>query len=167
VIFLVTLLNPKSNGKVELRSSDPFDPPKIYHNYLSEQEDVDTLLRGIRILRNLSSVDMFHIYDGEDIRPRLPACDLLQYDSDAYWECYMRFMATTLYHPTGTAKMGPDTDKEAVVDSELRVRGVKGLRIADASIMPKIVSGNTNAPTIMIGEKAADFIKAEYAQKEK
>lgn len=164
VIFLVTLLNPKSVGKIELRSSDPLDPPKIYHNYLTEQDDVNTLLRGIRILRNLSTTDMYHVYEGEDIKPKLPACDLLYYDSDAYWECYMRYMSSTLYHQTGTAKMGPDTDSEAVVDSELRVRGVKGLRVADASIMPKIVSGNTNAATIMIGEKAADFIKEEYAE---
>ncbi len=166
VVFLTTLLNPKSVGKIELRGADPFERPKIYHNYLSEQEDVDTLLRAIRILRNLTNTDMYHVYEGEDIKPKLPACDLLQYDSDAYWECYMRYMSTTLYHATGTAKMGPDSDAEAVVDSQLRVRGVKGLRVADASIMPKIVSGNTNAPTIMIGEKAADFIKEQYTVKE-
>ncbi|XP_037037100.1 glucose dehydrogenase [FAD, quinone] isoform X4 [Bradysia coprophila] len=166
VLFFITLLNPKSVGKIELRSSDPLDPPKIYHNYLSEQADVDTLLRGIRILRDLNSTEMYQVYEGEDLKPKLRVCDLLQYDSDAYWECYMRYMSTTLFHPTGTAKMGPDTDGEAVVDATLRVKGVKGLRVADASIMPKIVSGNTNAPTIMIGEKAADFIREEYADKE-
>jgi len=164
VIFFVTLLNPKSKGRIELRSADPFDPPKIYHNYLAEQEDVDTLMRGIRILRVLAHSETFNMYEGEDIKPKLTKCNKFKYDSDLYWDCYIRYMSTTLYHPTGTAKMGPDTDKQAVVDSELRVKGVKGLRVADASIMPKIVSGNTNAPTIMIGEKAADFIKEEYAE---
>lgn len=166
VIFAVTLLNPKSKGRLELRSADPFERLKIYHNYLSSQADVDTLLRGIRILRNLTGTDMSQMYEGEDLRPKLTACDLLEYDSDAYWECYIRHMSTTLYHPTGTAKMGPDSDDGAVVDSRLRVRGVKGLRVVDASIMPKIVSGNTNAPAIMIGEKGADFIKEDYATKE-
>ncbi|KAJ6627315.1 Glucose dehydrogenase [FAD, quinone] [Pseudolycoriella hygida] len=165
VMFFVTLLTPKSKGTLELRSADPFDPPKIFHNYLTHQDDVNTLQRAIRILRGISNTKMFSIHEGESIRPKLEACDALQFDTNNYWECYIRHMSTTLYHPTGTAKMGPDSDKEAVVDSELRVRGVKGLRVADASIMPKIVSGNTNAPTIMIGEKAADFIKAEYAKK--
>ncbi len=162
VLFAATLLNPKSCGKVELRSVDTFDPPKIYHNYLTQQDDVDTLIRGLRILKNITTTETFTAYEGKEIKPILPICDRLQYDSDAYWECYARQMTMTLYHPTSTCKMGPDSDNDAVVDSQLRVRGIKGLRVVDASIMPKIVSGNTNAPTIMIAEKAADFIKKQY-----
>ncbi|XP_059615624.1 glucose dehydrogenase [FAD, quinone]-like [Phlebotomus argentipes] len=89
-------------------------------------------------------------------------CDYLVFDSDPYWECYCRYMTTTLYHPVGTVKMGPDSDPNAVVDHTLRVKGVKGLRVIDASIMPRIPRGNTNAPTIMIGEKGADFVKRSW-----
>jgi len=165
VMLFVVLLNPKSVGKIELRSADPFDPPKIHHNYLTEEDDVDTLVRGIRILRSISYADVYKTFEGEDVKVKLPICDEFRYDSEAYWKCYIRHMSLTMYHPTGTAKMGPESDDEAVVNSVLRVKGVKGLRVVDASIMPKIVSGNTNAPTIMIAEKAADFIKEEYANK--
>jgi choline dehydrogenase len=89
-------------------------------------------------------------------------CENLQFDSTGYWECLLRHIATTVYHPVGTCKMGPISDPGAVVDPELRVHGVKGIRVADASIMPNIVSSNTNAASIMIGEKAADMIKSEW-----
>lgn len=163
LICLVTLLNPKSVGKIELRSSNPFEMPKIFTNYLEEEEDVDTVLRGIRHKQKFLTTKNFEMHEMEEVKLNIPGCSDLEYDSDDYWKCYISHMSTTLYHPVGTAKMGPDSDNEAVVDSQLLVKGVKGLRVADASIMPKIISGNTNAPTIMIGEKAADFIKEEWA----
>lgn len=163
LICLVTLLNPKSVGKIELRSNNPFEMPKIFANYLDEQEDIDTVLRGIRIKQKFVTTKNFQMHEAEEVKINIPGCSEIEFDSDEYWVCYIRHMSTTLYHPVGTAKMGPDSDKEAVVDSQLRVKGIKGLRVADASIMPKIISGNTNAPTVMIGEKAADFIKEEWA----
>lgn len=159
----IVLLNPKSSGKIELRSNDPFDKPKIFANYLDEQEDMDTVLRGIRLKQKFLATDSYKQNEAEEVRVNIPGCTQLEYDSDEYWYCYIRHMSSTMYHPTGTAKMGPISDKSTVVDSRLRVKGIKGLRVADASIMPKIVSGNTNAPTIMIGEKAADFIKEDWA----
>lgn len=162
VLVLVTLLNPKSKGKIELRSTDPFDTPKIFPNYLTEQDDIDTVLRGIRILRKMTKGETFKVYEGEEVAINIPNCSKIDYDTDEYWECYIRHMSITVYHPVGTAKMGPETDKESVVDSKLRVHGIKGLRVIDASIMPNIVSGNTNAPTIMIAEKGSDFIKSEH-----
>jgi len=92
----------------------------------------------------------------------LPVPEVIAYASDQYWECYVKHLTTSLYQPVGTAKMGPTTDRFAVVDSRLNVHGLKGLRVIDASIMPKIVSGNTNAPTIMIAEKGSDFIKEDW-----
>lgn len=163
VLLISTLLNPKSIGQVELRSADPYESPIIHHNYLVEQDDVDTLIRSVRILRNLTNTKILKAKNAEAIRIKINHCDKIEYDSNAYWECYARHMSVTLYHPVGTAKMGPESDLRSVVDSTLKVKGVKGLRVADASIMPKIVSGNTNAPTIMIGEKAASFIKDEWS----
>lgn len=97
---------------------------------------------------------------------RIPECAHLKFPSDDYWKCHARYYTMTIYHPTSTCKMGPPEDIEAVVDSRLRVYGIEGLRVVDASIMPKIVSGNTNAPTIMIAEKAADMVKEDWADVE-
>nr|CAH7751443.1 unnamed protein product [Callosobruchus chinensis] len=100
----------------------------------------------------------------ELIREALPTCEQYPFDSDEYWKCAVRHLSGTLYHPVGTCKMGPKDDPTAVVDSELRVKGVKGLRVADASIMPTVISGNTNAPTMMIGRKAGVMMTEYWSQ---
>ena len=166
VMVMVTLLKPKSFGKIELNSAYPLDKPLIYGNYLLEQEDVDTLVRGIDALMPFLGTKTFKEHEGKLHKLNITGCDEHKYHSNAYWKCFVRHTTTTVYHPTSTCKMGPDTDPEAVVDSRLRVKGIKGLRVIDASIMPLIVSGNTNAPTIMIGEKGADFIKKDWQEKD-
>lgn len=159
-----TLLRPKSIGKIELRSDNPTDHPKIIHNFLSEQEDIDTLIRGIRYAKKITETESFKKLKPEWLRIQIPACDDFEFDSDEYWECQLRHLASSLYHPVGTCKMGPESDPSAVVDNRLKVHGIKNLRVADASIMPVIVRGNTNAPAIMIGEKASDLIKEDWSK---
>lgn len=163
MIYLPILLNPKSIGHIEIRSADPFDKPKIFANYLHSQDDVDTLVRSIRIIQSFQTTNYIKNKKGREEKLHLPRCDKFKFNTEEYWGCYVRHISTTLYHPVGTAKMGPSSDPDAVVDAKLKVYGIKGLRVADASIMPKITSGNTNAPVIMIGEKAADLIKADWA----
>jgi choline dehydrogenase len=150
----VSLTRPQNIGSVTLRSPDPKDPPTIRMNYLESQADVQKLVEGIKLIRQLFQTSAFDNFHGEEIAPGS------QVQSDAALEAYIRDTCSTVWHPVGTCKMG--IDRMAVVDPELRVHGVEGLRVVDASIMPRITTGNTNAPTIMIGEKAADLIKAKY-----
>ncbi|MEH1911932.1 GMC family oxidoreductase [Nostoc sp.] len=139
-------------GSVSLQSLDPKDPPMLRMNYLQSQSDVQKLVEGVKLIRQLFQTSAFDEFRGEEIAPGV------NIQSDDAIAAYIRDACSTVWHPVGTCKMG--TDRMAVVDPELRVHGVEGLRVVDASIMPTITTGNTNAPTIMIGEKAADLIKA-------
>ncbi|KAL0130235.1 hypothetical protein PUN28_002074 [Cardiocondyla obscurior] len=158
---LPMLLRPKSRGIIKLRSKNPFDYPLIYTNYFKEPEDIAILIEGVKISVALSKTDAFKRFGSELNSYQFPGCQHIEIYTDSYWECMIRYYSATIYHPVGTCKMGPYWDSEAVVDPQLRVYGVTGLRVIDASIMPRIVSGNTNAVAIMIGEKGSDMIK-EY-----
>jgi choline dehydrogenase len=146
----VVLLHPRSRGHVELRSSDPADKPRIFLNLLSEPEDFTVLRRGLREARRIYRSKPLGDYILDEIRP---GADV---QSDSELDDHIRKQARIVQHPVGTCSMG--TGPEAVVDPQLRVRGVEGLRVIDASIMPEIVSGNTNAAAIMIGERGADLV---------
>jgi len=160
--ILPLLLRPRSRGWVRLRSSNPFHYPVINANYFDDPFDIATLVEGIKIAVKMGESRAFRQYGSRIHRTPIPGCRKYPFGSDAYWDCAARSISMTIYHPAGTCKMGPEWDPDAVVDPRLRVYGVKGLRVIDASIMPTIVSGNTNAPTIMIGEKGADLVKEDW-----
>jgi choline dehydrogenase len=149
---IVALTHPENTGSVSLRSADPQAAPIIQMNYLQSESDVQKLVGGIKLIRKLFQAIDFDEFRGEEVAPGVNV------QSDEALVAYIRAACSTFYHPVGTCKMG--SDPMAVVDSELRVYGIEGLRVVDASIMPIITTGNTNAPTIAIAEKAADLIKA-------
>lgn len=159
------ILHPKSVGEIRLNTSgSPLDPPVIDPNYLSDPRDVEVLLKGIRLAQKIANTTAFDVFRTGKLftDDEVPSERCSQtFDSDEYWRCHIRHMTLTIYHPVGTCKMGETSDRTTVVDSRLKVKGLKKLRVADASIMPELISGNTNAPCIMIGEKAADMIKED------
>jgi choline dehydrogenase-like flavoprotein len=144
------VLRPKSKGTVKLSNTDPRADPIIDPRFFDDQADLELLLYGLRLSLTILAQPAFERYRGTEFAPGAHV------RSDAALKDFIRATAHTAYHPVGTCKMG--SDQLGVVDSELRVRGVQGLRVADASIMPTIIGGNTNAPSIMIGEKAADMM---------
>ena len=155
---VISLLDPKSFGTIRLKSSDPYDYPIIDPRYLSNENDIKTFIRGIRIWeRYISSPTMQGLGANFD-SVKLKFCLEHKFRTDSYWECIIRHLAATMYHPVGTCKMGRADDKTAVLDPELKVKGIKNLRVVDASIMPNALSGNPHATVIMIAEKAADMI---------
>ncbi|XP_074042109.1 glucose dehydrogenase [FAD, quinone] [Leptinotarsa decemlineata] len=157
------LLNPESRGRILLNDTDPvFGTPLIYANTFTEEIDLLRMVEGVKQCLNLERSHFFKHYGIMLDTTPLPSCQHIHFGSDEYWACVAMAYTTTIYHPVGTCKMGPKEDVSAVVDSELRVYGVQKLRVIDASIMPKIVRGNTNAPTIMIGEKGSDYIKKTW-----
>ncbi|KAL0130224.1 hypothetical protein PUN28_002068 [Cardiocondyla obscurior] len=165
--ILPLLLRPKSSGWIRLKSRNPLVQPNINPNYFTHKEDMDVLVEGIKLAMKVSNTSAFQRFGSRPHTIRMPGCHKYPFDTYEYWECAIRHFTFTIYHPTGTCKMGPRGDPTAVVDPRLRVYGVKGLRVADASIMPTIVSGNPNAPTIMIGEKVSDIIKEDWRENQK
>jgi choline dehydrogenase-like flavoprotein len=151
----VCLLRPKSRGSVKLASADPAAAPLIDPNFLAERDDVERLVRGVKLMRKILQQPALSGYGAKEFASSAAAQD------DAQIEQLVRSHVDSVYHPVGSCRMGPGAMD--VVDHELRVHGIQGLRVVDASIMPQVVSGNTNAPAIMIGEKAADLIKAAAA----
>lgn len=160
VLFM--LLHPKSKGYLKLRSTDPYEQPSLYGNYLTHRQDVDTMIAAIRYIIKLVDTPPFRKYGATLHTKKFPNCKQFEFGSDDYWECAVRTVTSTLHHQIATCKMGPPTDPDAVVDPELRVYGIKNLRVVDSSIIPKTIVAHTNAPAIMIGEKGADMIKRTW-----
>ena len=149
----VCTLRPESRGTIRLRSKDPKEHPLIDANYLAERRDLDTLIRGVKIGRDILAQSEFDPYRADEFQPGASV------KTDAEIEQWIRSHCETIYHPVGTCKMGPANDPMAVVDHRCRVHGLVGLRVVDASVMPTLVGGNTNAPTIMIAERVAAFMQ--------
>ena len=149
----VCVLRPASRGSVRLASADPFAAPLIDPNFLAEQTDMDRLVRGFKLMRGIMAQPALAGYRGRELASSARA------KTDAQIEAFIRDRADTIYHPVGSCRMGSGPND--VVDARLRVKGVDALRVVDASIMPRVVGGNTNAPTIMIAEKAVDMIRED------
>ncbi len=160
-------MRPKSRGSVTLRSKDINDPPRIDLNYYSHPDDARTIIEGCKMIKKLEETEAFKKVGLRVSGPDTYHCGDFEPFSDDYWRCYIQHWTGTIYHQVGTCRMGPATDREAVVDPRLRVHGLKGLRVIDGSIMPRLVGGNTNAPCIMIGEKGADMILEDWNNKGK
>jgi choline dehydrogenase-like flavoprotein len=148
----VCVLRPKSRGNVALGSADPLAAPLIDPNFFGDAADLETMVAGFKITRRLLATPALRALQTKDMFAE-------GVKTDDQIRALLRQRVDTVYHPVGTARMG--SDAMAVVDAKLKVHGLEGLRIVDASVMPTLIGGNTNAPTIMIGEKAADLIKAE------
>jgi len=150
-------LNPSSRGHVRIRSNVPDEAPAIQANYLSTDDDRQVAADSLRLTRRIASQAALSRYQPREVRPGV------QFQTDEELARLAGDIGTTIFHPVGTCKMGRFDDASAVVDSRLRLMGVDGVRIADASVMPTITSGNTNSPVLMIAERAADWIIADAA----
>ena len=155
----VILTHPKSNGTVKLKSSDPFEHPVLDPQFFTNKEDIIELTKGIKEWEKIVDTPTMKSLGVKIDQSKLSFCSQHEFRSDAYWECYIRHLGVTVWHQCGTCKMGSDKDPSTVVDPQLRVKGIKGLRVVDASVFPKVTSGNINAPVVMLAEKAADMIR--------
>ncbi|XP_029174503.1 glucose dehydrogenase [FAD, quinone]-like [Nylanderia fulva] len=165
--ILPMLLKPKSRGRIRLLRNNVNVKPEIEANYFDDPEDVKTMIAGIRVAIKVGQTRAMQAFGSQLCNDTLPGCENYIYDSDAYWECAIRMVPCTIYHYSGTCKMGPKEDPTAVVDPRLKVIGIQGLRIGDASIMPEIIAAHTNIPVYMIAEKLADMVKEDWGYLEK
>jgi choline dehydrogenase len=156
----VCALRPESRGTIRLNSTNPNEHPLIDANYLSERRDLQTLIDGVKMGREIFAQAGLDPYRADEFAPGAAV------KSDAELEQWIRAKCETIYHPVGTCKMGPDNDAMAVVDSQCRVRGLEGLRVVDASVMPTLIGGNTNAPTMMIAERVAALMQGKVEVKQ-
>ena len=157
--FYPTLLLARSTGTLRLASSNPHDHPILDPRYLTDEHDLQVGVCAFKKARDIIKTEPLSEWiEREELDPEIPHDP----ESDEYMEEYIKQHCSTVYHQCGTAKMGPEEDAEAVVDLKLKVRGVDGLRVADASIMPTVITANIQAAVIMIGERAADFILSDF-----
>lgn len=160
------LLTPTSRGHIALNETDPVrGKPYIYAGYFTDKYDIKRLVAGLEIIVDILNSTVMrengYILDKKPV----DSCKSLKFNTYNYWLCFIQKQFAPDYHFVGSCKMGPENDTQAVVDSRLRVHGIKGLRVIDSSIMPIIIRGNTIAPTLMIGEKGSDMIKQDWSQK--
>ncbi|TMW51707.1 hypothetical protein DOY81_003199 [Sarcophaga bullata] len=162
MVMLAVLAHPKSVGNIQLKSNSAQDPPLINADYLSAPEDVEVLLRTMKYFMKLEQTQAFREKQFEILHIPLEECDQHEFKSEEYWKCYFSYFSSTCFHHVGTVKMGNVNDKSACVDPRLKLKGTENLRVIDASVIPYVTSGNTNAPTAMIAEKASDLIKEDW-----
>ncbi|XP_049286075.1 glucose dehydrogenase [FAD, quinone]-like [Anopheles funestus] len=153
------LMRPKSRGRISLKSRNPYRWPHMEGNFYEHPDDLATMVEGIKMAVRIGESDSFASYGAKLLRTPFYGCEKHRFQSDDYWRCCLRQVGASIQHQSGTCKMGPASDPDAVVDPELRVHGVNGLRVVDASIFPIIPSAHTNGVVIMVGEKAADMVK--------
>lgn len=163
---LPMLLRPRTTGRLLLRDANPWHAPLFYYNYFEDPHDMKVLVEGIKGVLALSETEAFRKLGSLLTPVHMPECAHHAFKSDEYWACMARYFTGTLHHQSGTCKMGPATDPSAVVDPELRVHGVRNLRVVDASIFPKLPAAHLYAPTLMVGEKAADMIARAWAHEQ-
>lgn len=156
------LLRPRSRGQLRLVSRDPYEAPDIDPRYLTHPQDISTLVDAMKLCLRLATMPALGELGTRVWEKPLPGCELYPFLTDEYLACVARSYTSTLYHPAGTCRMGRVNDSRTVVDPQLRVKGIYHLRVVDASIMPSLVSGNTNAPVIMVAEKASDIIQKDW-----
>ncbi|XP_075157535.1 glucose dehydrogenase [FAD, quinone]-like [Haematobia irritans] len=167
VTVFVILTQPKSRGRIQIKSSKYQDPLYIDPGYLTHTDDIEGILRGVKYLQRLEKTLAFRQKKAKISHVPIKECEGHDFDTENYWRCYIAYYSSTSSHLVGTVKMGDiNQDAKACVDPRLRVKGVKNLRVADASIMPRIPSCNTYASTLMIGERAADFITEDWKNRE-
>ncbi|XP_053689999.1 glucose dehydrogenase [FAD, quinone]-like [Sabethes cyaneus] len=160
-MYLPMLMHTRTKGSLKLKSSNPYDHPIFNYQYFEDERDLEALVYGIKVILNITSQKPFTDLGVRLYTKKVPGCEQFELDTDEYWRCYVRILTCTYHHYVGTCKMGPATDPTAVVDSRLRVHGMKQLRVVDIGIVPSPPTAHTVAIAYMIGDKGADMVKSD------